>query len=73
MSRRRTRPAAGAHASGVWLFTPEGAVVHRGERTAVVADVHLGYEWARGAAGDCVPAHSWFRRHPPSVMRNPTN
>jgi putative SbcD/Mre11-related phosphoesterase len=33
-------------------------VVHRGERTAVVADVHLGYEWARGAAGDCVPAHS---------------
>jgi len=24
----------------------------------VIADVHLGYEWARGAAGDCVPAHS---------------
>ena len=29
-----------------------------GERTAVIADVHLGYEWARGSAGDCVPAHS---------------
>jgi putative SbcD/Mre11-related phosphoesterase len=25
---------------------------------AVIADVHLGYEWARGFAGDCVPAHS---------------
>lgn len=24
----------------------------------MVADVHLGYEWARGAAGDCVPSHS---------------
>src|SRR5262249_16686482 len=41
-----------------WELTPEGAAVHRGERTAVIADVHLGYEWARGAAGDCVPAHS---------------
>jgi uncharacterized protein len=58
MSRRWTRPAAGTYASGAWLFTPEGAAVHRRERTAVVADVHLGYEWARGAAGDCVPAHS---------------
>jgi uncharacterized protein len=41
-----------------WQFTPEGAVVHLAERTAVVADTHLGYEWARGAAGDCVLAHS---------------
>ena len=41
-----------------WKFTPEGAVIHAGERTAVIADVHLGYEWARGHAGDCVPAHS---------------
>jgi putative SbcD/Mre11-related phosphoesterase len=41
-----------------WQLTPEGAAVHAGERTAVIADVHLGYEWARGAAGDCVPAHS---------------
>jgi uncharacterized protein len=41
-----------------WQLTPEGAAIHRRERTAVIADVHLGYEWARGAAGDCVPAHS---------------
>ncbi len=41
-----------------WELTPEGAAIHHGERTAVIADVHLGYEWARGAAGDCVPAHS---------------
>jgi len=41
-----------------WQLTPEGGVVHPGERSAVIADVHLGYEWARGAAGDCVPAHS---------------
>jgi metallophosphoesterase superfamily enzyme len=39
-------------------LTPEGAALHPAERTAVIADVHLGYEWARGAAGDCVPAHS---------------
>jgi putative SbcD/Mre11-related phosphoesterase len=41
-----------------WLLTPEGAVVHPVARTAVIADVHLGYEWARGKAGDSVPAHS---------------
>src|SRR5271157_1665915 len=41
-----------------WLLAPEGGAIHPGERSAVIADVHLGYEWARGAAGDCVPAHS---------------
>jgi putative SbcD/Mre11-related phosphoesterase len=41
-----------------WRLTPEGGLVHPGERLAVVADVHLGYEWARGRGGDCVPAHS---------------
>ncbi len=46
------------HRHGPWTLTPEGAAIHVAERTAVVADVHLGYEWARGAAGDCVPAHS---------------
>ena len=35
---------------GGWQFTPEGAAVHAAERTAVIADIHLGYEWARGAA-----------------------
>jgi putative SbcD/Mre11-related phosphoesterase len=43
---------------GPWRLDPEGAFVHTGERLAVVADVHLGYEWARGRQGDCVPAHS---------------
>ena len=46
------------HRHGPWSLTSEGAAIHAAERTAVVADVHLGYEWARGAAGDCVPAHS---------------
>ena len=41
-----------------WQLTPEGGAIHPDERIAVIADVHLGYEWARGAAGDCVPAHS---------------
>lgn len=43
---------------GGWLLTPEGAAIHPRERTAVIADVHLGYEWARGHGGDCLPAHS---------------
>jgi putative SbcD/Mre11-related phosphoesterase len=41
-----------------WLLTPEGAAIHLGQQTAVLADVHLGYEWARAAAGDCVITHS---------------
>ncbi len=41
-----------------WRLAPEGAAVHLGERTAVIADVHLGYEWARSARGDHLPAHS---------------
>ncbi len=49
---------AGTLAVDGWRLTPEGGAIHPGERVAVIADVHLGYEWARGAAGDCVPAHS---------------
>ena len=30
-----------------WHLTPEGAAIHLAEKTAVVADLHLGYEWAR--------------------------
>jgi putative SbcD/Mre11-related phosphoesterase len=41
-----------------WQLAPEGALVHPGERLAVLADVHLGYEWTRGRGGDCLPAHS---------------
>ena len=58
MSTRHSPVSTGRLALvGDWQLTPEGGVLHRGERTAVIADVHLGYEWARGAAGDCIPAH----------------
>jgi putative SbcD/Mre11-related phosphoesterase len=50
--------ASPCHAHEGWLLTPEAAAIRPEEATAVVADVHLGYEWARGKAGDCVPAHS---------------
>jgi metallophosphoesterase superfamily enzyme len=46
-------------AFGGWQLCPERGAIHPGERTAVVADVHLGYEWARGEAGDSVLAHSY--------------
>lgn len=50
--------AALPHEPDGWWLAPEGAAVHRGERLAVIADVHLGYEWARAASGDMVPPHS---------------
>ncbi len=53
-----SREEPGLFRWGSWQLAPEGAAIHREERTAVIADVHLGYEWARGSAGDCVPAHS---------------
>jgi putative SbcD/Mre11-related phosphoesterase len=43
---------------GDWLLAPEGAAILPEEGVAVIADVHLGYEWARGTRGDMVPAHS---------------
>src|SRR5512135_964083 len=43
---------------GPWRLAPEGAVVHEALRVAVVADVHLGYEWSRGSGGDMIPPHS---------------
>jgi len=43
---------------GGWWLSSEGAAVHEGERTAVISDVHLGYEWSRGRGGDVIPAHS---------------
>ncbi len=54
-TQRGTGPSTTAE---IWEPTPEGGMLHRAERVAVVADLHLGYEWARGAAGDCVPPHS---------------
>jgi putative SbcD/Mre11-related phosphoesterase len=41
-----------------WRLAPEGAAVHPDAQVAVIADVHLGYEWARGRGGDALPAHS---------------
>jgi putative SbcD/Mre11-related phosphoesterase len=55
----RTAPWLGLHAGpDGWWLAPEGAALHPGEGVAVVADVHLGYEWSRGSGGDVVPAHS---------------
>jgi putative SbcD/Mre11-related phosphoesterase len=59
MTSRDSQTATRTVAFDGWQLTPEGAAVHGGEQTAVIADLHLGYEWARGAAGDCVPAHSF--------------
>jgi len=38
-----------------WLLTPERAAVHLPTGTAVVADLHLGYDRARTAIGEAVP------------------
>ena len=39
-----------------WLLTPERAAVHLPTATAVVADLHLGYDLARHRLGDAVPS-----------------
>jgi putative SbcD/Mre11-related phosphoesterase len=54
----RSYTDTGIHLFEGWQLTPEGAAIRPRARTAVIADVHLGYEWARAAAGDCVPVHS---------------
>jgi uncharacterized protein len=38
-----------------WLLTPERAAVHLPTGTAVVADLHLGYDLARRRGGEAVP------------------
>jgi putative SbcD/Mre11-related phosphoesterase len=43
---------------GGWWMTPEGGLIHARGRVAVVADVHLGYDWARARGGDVVPPHA---------------
>ncbi len=58
-----TRPSSGLlavdpEAPDGWHLAWEGAAVHIESQTAVIADVHLGYEWARGSGGDMVPSHS---------------
>lgn len=41
-----------------WLLTPERVAVHWPSRTAVVADLHLGYAEARRRRGEAVPEES---------------
>jgi putative SbcD/Mre11-related phosphoesterase len=41
-----------------WLLTPERVAVHGPTRTAVVADLHLGYAEARRRRGDAVPSEA---------------
>src|SRR5438552_3518264 len=40
---------------GDWLLTPQRAAVHLPTATAVVADLHLGYDQARRRGGEAVP------------------
>jgi hypothetical protein len=46
------------HALNEWLLTSARAAIHLPTRTAVVADVHLGYAEARQRDGDAVPTVS---------------
>lgn len=41
-----------------WLLTAQRVAVHLPTRTAVVADLHLGYDEARRCRGDAVPSES---------------
>jgi putative SbcD/Mre11-related phosphoesterase len=43
---------------GEWLLTPERAAIHLPTATAVIADLHLGYDLARCKSGDAVPTVS---------------
>jgi len=43
---------------GDWLLTAGRAAVHRPTRTAVVADLHLGYDLARIRGGEAVPVRA---------------
>ncbi len=40
-----------------WLLTAERAAIHVPTATAVIADVHLGYDRARCRAGEALPAY----------------
>src|SRR6516165_8775217 len=42
-----------------WLLTPQRMAVHVPTKTAVLADMHLGYGEARRRAGDAVPEPDW--------------
>jgi uncharacterized protein len=55
-----------------WLLTPERAAVHEPTRTAIVADLHLGYGAARQQAGDAIPVPDLALQLAPlhSLVRN---
>lgn len=42
-----------------WILTPWRLAIHEPTRTAVVADMHLGYDLARRQAGEAVPNMDW--------------
>jgi putative SbcD/Mre11-related phosphoesterase len=41
-----------------WALAGAGAAWNADRRLAVIADLHLGYEWARAMSGDVLPRHS---------------
>lgn len=43
---------------GDWLLTPQRAAVHLPTATAVIADLHLGYDGVRRRGGEAVPTGS---------------
>src|SRR6187401_338532 len=38
-----------------WFLTPQRVAIHKPTATAVVADLHLGYQEARRRCGDAIP------------------
>lgn len=48
-----------------WLLTPERAAIHAPTGTAVVADMHLGYERARQRRGEAIPTMPMEQRLAP--------
>ena len=59
--RDRVRPTRPVPAATAGSLAPRGRRAHPYEQIAVIADVHLGYEWASGDVGDCVPRTRWPR------------
>jgi putative SbcD/Mre11-related phosphoesterase len=54
-TRVREVAGLGLMAFETWLLTPYRAAVHLPTRTAVIADLHLGYAEARQQSGEAVP------------------
>jgi putative SbcD/Mre11-related phosphoesterase len=54
-SERRVSVNRGLVVHQHWLLTPHRAAIHGPTATAVIADLHLGYEHARRHSGEAVP------------------